>query len=121
MADKCCENESMRERAARGTERQEEQRRTDRSLEIRERQEEGQVNREEQEEAQILEDLSEEKIRRLEDRRRGRVQSKMDETPVGAEVEEVKTPQSQKAKTKEEKSKKNTSRKTPELVRDTPR
>ena len=89
------------------------------------------------EECMILEDLSEERIRKLEERRRGDVESKMDETPLGAEVEEVEakmnetpmgtgveeveTPQSQKAKTKEEKSKKSISKKTPEMVRDTPR
>ena len=100
MADKGRAEESTRGREARGTEV-------------------GEVRKEE--EAQILEELSEEKIRLLENRRRGRVQSKMDETPIGAEVEEVKTPQSQKAKTKEEKSKKNINRKTPEMVRDTPR
>ena len=69
----------------------------------------------------ILGDLSEERIRKLEDRRQGRVEGKMDETPVGVELEEVKTPQSQKAKTKEEKCKKGNNRKTPETVRDTPR
>ena len=69
----------------------------------------------------MLRDLSEERIRMLENRRRGEVQSKMDETPVGAEMEEVKTPQSQKTKIKEEKSKRNISKRTPEMVRDTPR
>ena len=69
----------------------------------------------------ILEDLSEDRIRKLEERRQGKVEGRMDETPIGVEIEDVKTPQSQKAKTKEEKSKKNLSRKTPEMVRDTPR
>ena len=96
MADKIYLDESARGRADRVTE------------------EEGK-----REEAQILRDLSEERIRMLENRRRGEVQSKMDETPVGAEMEEVKTPQSQKAKTKEEKSKKSISKRTPEMVRHT--
>ena len=74
-----------------------------------------------EEEKQMLEGLSEERIRMLERRRRGEVESKMDETPMGVGVEEVKTPQSQKTKAKEEKKKKGMSKRTPETVRDTPR
>ena len=74
MADKIYVDESVRGRADKVTE------------------EEGK-----REEAQILRDLSEERIRMLENRRRGEVQSKMDETPVGVEMEVLKTPQIQKA------------------------
>ena len=79
------------------------------------------VDREEEEERLMLRGLSEDRIRRLENRRRGEVESKMDETPMGVGVEEVKTPQSQKNKAKEEKKKKGMSKRTPETVRDTPR
>ena len=75
--------------------------------------------REKEEEKQMLEGLSEERIRMLE-RRRGEVESKMDETPMGVGIEEVKTPQSQKTKAKEEKKKKGVSKRTPQMVRDTP-
>ena len=59
-------------------------------------------------EVMILGDLSEERIRKLEDRRQGRVEGRMNETPIGVELEEVRTPKVRRQKQKKRSAKKGT-------------
>ena len=75
---------------------------------------------EKEEEKRLLRSMRAEKVMNLEERMRGRPENIMNETPIGAKVEEVITPQSQKTKAKGEK-KRGSGKRTPEVVRDTPR
>ena len=76
---------------------------------------------EKRKEIRLMRGLSSERITCLEERMRGRTDLVMNETPRGADVDEVVTPQSQKSKFKGEKKKGSDKKRTPEVVRDTPR
>ena len=82
MADKTCLEERMRGRADRVADKS-----TDKNEEsVRKEEQESLEIRDRKKEDLILDELSEDRIRKLENRRRGNVESRMDETPIGVEV-----------------------------------